>query len=141
MKTKKKLRKLKVGDNLYRHVTMSGIWEYEVFGVHQYENSVQYAVRCNTCTHGWKCELLIAENDYSEYAYISMLNNSEHDDQRHWHNGDNKFCITRKEAHRQCYEKMLKKRKEEIRKSEETTTRLKKNLEEIEEALESAKNM
>lgn len=84
------MSELKIGDKLHRYVTMSGIWKYEVIGVHEYKSVTQYVIRCESCSHGWKCELLIVKDDYGRYSFVSMLNHQEDDDQRYWHYEDEK---------------------------------------------------
>lgn len=118
MSTKKAQSKpLEIGDKLYRHVSMAGIWEYTVLGVRQYADNTQYEIRCEACTHGCeKCRLLIADNGKGVYKYVALLNNNGSDDdddysddQSYWHNcmKYSTFHTDKYLAHIECYKNML----------------------------------
>ncbi len=67
---------LKIGDSMFRYISMSGIHKFTVIGVHQYETVCQYVVRDENCSHGWKCEMLITKDSKGKYRYRLHSNSS-----------------------------------------------------------------
>lgn len=134
---------MRIGTQLYRYIPLSGIWEYTVIGIHEYEDRKQFAVRSESCTHGWKCELLIAYDDNGRLKYVSMLNNDEEDDQSYWHVDDETrpryFYSTKAEAHLECYTRLEQKYKDKIQQAKTVLAREEKQYKEIAEALELAR--
>lgn len=108
--------KLKIGDKLYRHVVMSGVWEYVVIGLREYKDSTLYEVESQACTHGYKCVLLVAENEKGQFKYVSLVNYDADDDQSYWHNDKqyNTFWRNKGLAHKECYETLLRESKDKI---------------------------
>lgn len=107
---------LKIGENVYRYVPNGigngGIWHYSIIERRENPEGMQYVVRSLACSHGWKCELLISEDDNGDLRYVRMVNNDEDDDQRHWHGHGLRFCLTRDDAKRDAYNDRLKSAKE-----------------------------
>ena len=134
------MSKLKIGDKLYRYVSPSGIWEYVIIGIREYKDSVMYEAEAQASSHGYKCVLLIAEDEKGAYKYVSLLNYDEDDDQSYWHN-DKKFCTfwTNKYlAHKECYKSLLADEKAEIHKLENQLKEKKDSVAKLEKALELA---
>ena len=131
---------MKIGDKLYRYVDLGGVFEYEVIGIRSYSSGNQLEVRCNSCSHGWKCEVLVAMNDYNKIVSIQMLNNDEDDNQRHWHCQEKfHFWKTPSEAKTEKLNDMINNLNQEIKKAEEVVTFKKKQLQEVKLAIEVAK--
>ena len=106
----------KIGDELYRHVECGGTFRYLVLGIRSYEDSVQLEVECQTCSHGWKCRLLVAQNDYGKIVHVHMLNEDEDDAQKHWHTNDGlHFWPTRDEAREEGLRALIRRADERIR--------------------------
>lgn len=84
----KKIGDYKLFDELYRHVEGGGTFRFLVDGIRTFVDGVQLEVECQTCSHGWKCRLLLAENDYGRIVSVHMLNEDEGDIQRHWHSNE-----------------------------------------------------
>ncbi len=83
---------LNIGDKLYRIAILGKMLEYQVLGVHMYETSTLYHVKCVSCTHyGDACELTLVESPTKGvYTFVNMLNNNcEDDDQSYWHTCEN----------------------------------------------------
>ena len=130
------INEMKIGDKLYRYVDVGGVFEYEVIGIRQYESGNQIEVRCNTCNHGWKCEVLVAMNDYGKLISIQMLNDRECDSQKCWHSQDKfHFWKTSSEAKKEKYADMIKTIKDDIKLCEVGLAAKKKNLADIEIAV------
>lgn len=131
---------LKIGDELFRYVEMSGIWKFIVKGVRQYESDFQYEIESQSCSHGWKCMLLIGLNDYGKLTYISMLNNDDDDRQEYWHVGKFHFYPTAKEAKVEAHEHYLSEYKDKLRKAKESVSSIEKTIQEIKDliAIDSA---
>ena len=83
----KKIYDYQIGDYLYRYVEFGGVFKYKVIGKRAYEipECTQLEVECQSCNHGYKCCLLLAQDDYKNIISIRMLNESEDDPQKHWH--------------------------------------------------------
>ena len=110
----------KIGDEMYRHVTGGGNFCYVVTGVRTTEDSVQLEVECQTCSHGWKCRLLLAQNDYGKIVHVHMLNEDEDDSQKHWHSNEGlHFWPTANEAREEVLRAMVRRADESIRKLED----------------------
>jgi hypothetical protein len=131
---------LNIGENLYRYVSPLGIFTYTVKGVRAYEDNTQYEVECQTCTHGYKCKLLIAENESGKFKYVSLLNYDDDDDQRYWHNCKeySTFWKTKAEAHIECYMNLRSKLSSEIVDEKKKMAAMEKRYAEINSALELA---
>ena len=111
----------KIGDVLYRHVKTKGRFAYTVIGVRQYDDSAQLEVECQSCTHGWKCRLLLAQNDCGKIVHVHMLNDDEDDSQCHWHANDGlHFWPTAAEAREEALRELVRLADERIKKLEES---------------------
>jgi len=89
-----RIAKFKIGDELFRYIEGGGVFRYVVTGRREYPEGAQLEVECKTCSHGWQCQLLIAENDYGKIVAVHMLNNDEEDDQRHWHSNEGHYFVS-----------------------------------------------
>lgn len=72
--------KLQIGDNLFHYVPFNGVLKYTVTGIRNYEDTAHYELECESCSHGYKCKVLVAEdNDWGKdrFKYIEMLNDGE----------------------------------------------------------------
>lgn len=103
----KKIADYRLGDEIYRHVECVGIFRFIVDGIRIFPDGVQIEVECQTCNHGWKCRLLLAENDYGRIVSVHMLNGDESDSQRHFHANEGLHfwetaTLARDEALRMC---------------------------------------
>jgi hypothetical protein len=68
---------------------MGGVFRYIVKGIRTHiDGEVHLEVECQTCSHGWKCMLLVAQDDYGKIVHVHMLNEDEDNPQRHWHSND-----------------------------------------------------
>jgi len=134
------MKQLSIGDSLYRHVTMSGIWHYLVVGIHQYEGCQQYVVESQSCSHGWKCKLLIADDGKGVLRFVSHLNDDESDSQHYWHTDKTAFWQHKDEAHRECYRNLLQTTADEVTKADAALKSAQKRLAQVKEALELAES-
>lgn len=122
----------KIGDELFRYVEAGGIFRYVVTGRREYQEEVQLEVECKTCSHGWQCQLLLAQNDYGKVVAVHMLNEDEDQPQRMWHTNDGfHFCATAEEAKAEGLQKALRNRQESVRTAQERLDAAKKSLAEI----------
>ena len=127
---------LNLGDKLHRYVPLVGYFEYTVIGIRQNERGVQYEVRCDSCSHGWKCELLIAVNDYKKLAYVCMLNNDDEDDQKCFHNDlDYHFFPTLSAAKKDRKSKIIIDQKKRVEDAKAALKRAEDNLRTLEEMI------
>lgn len=125
----KKISEYQIGDMLYRYVSMAGVFQYKVTGRRERESEVQLEVECQTCSHGYKCELLIAQDDYGHIVHVHMLNEDEDDRQRHWHTNDGfHFLPTSEEAKQEKLVKLISDASEDVRKAEANLATAKKRL-------------
>jgi hypothetical protein len=126
---------MNIGDKLYRAVTVSGIWEYVVLGIHTYEGCQQYVVESQTCSHGWKCKLLIADNGKGALCFVSLLNDDPDESQHFWHTDKTTFWPCKYDAHKELYQSIVWKSQDDIRKAKEALDRMEKRHTEIAAAL------
>lgn len=89
---------------------MAGLFSYKVIGVREYKEERQYEVECQTCSHGWKCVLLIAEDDDKKLRYIRMVDeNEDHiSSQKHFHTHCGEFHLNKSDALIWRYKETLK---------------------------------
>ncbi len=130
-----------IGKKLYRYISGGGMFEYAVFGVHDYDTGTEYAIRCEACTHGYKCELLVGFDDYKKLVFIRMLNHScdeDHEDQRYWHANSSEFFETVHEANIQLYESLIAKNNDKLSEARNRVNALVKMNADCEEALKVA---
>jgi hypothetical protein len=130
---------VKLNDVLYRHVPGGGIFKYTVICVRQSERDTQFEVRCETCSHGWKCELLIAQDDEGQLSYVCMLNNDEDDNQAYWHEGKNHFFLTIDEAKNEAYEWRIRELNDKLKKQKEAVAATEKMIKEYQDLINVAK--
>lgn len=122
----KTISEYKIGDELFRHVEGGGTFRYLVQGIRTYghgekfdDNSTQLEVECQTCSHGWKCRVLLAQDDFGRIVVVHMLNEDEDDRQRHWHTNDGlRFWPTAQEAREEGLKLVLRRVDERIREAE-----------------------
>lgn len=129
----------KVGDLLWRYVQTRGVFKYRVHGVRVYENEIQLEVTCESCSHGWKCELLLSEGDHGKLKYVRMLNNDEDNDQSYWHIDLEKsfdFYDTEKEAKLSGVRYLISDAKEQVRKAEDLLKQRKEHLAKLQSVLD-----
>lgn len=107
---------LKIGDSMFRYISMSGIHKFTVIGVHQYETVCQYVVRDENCNHGWKCEMLITKDSKGKYRYSSMVNDNDDDSQEYWHNDASFFYTTLDGCKSDHYKLLIREKKADIEK-------------------------
>lgn len=134
----KKINDYQLGDKLYRYVRGGGMFSYLVTGIRIYDaTSVQLEVESQSCSHGWKCSLLIGQNDYGKIFHIHMLNDDDCDSQRHWHTNDGlHFWPTEKEALNELHKILISEGEKEIRNLEERLVQERKRLDELRALLE-----
>lgn len=122
---------LKKGDKLYRWVSFGGIFEYEVIGARDNREGFSYELICNTCNHGYKCEVLVAFDDQSRLKYVCMLNEDDEEPQNHWHvDGERAqfFHSSEKDALRNCCDVQVRRLEKDIKEREAIVTRQKERL-------------
>lgn len=114
-----KIDSYKIGDDLFRYVEGGGIFHYTVKGIRSYEDSTQLEVECQTCSHGWKCRLLLARNDYGRVHAVHMLNDDDDDSQKHWHGNEGMhFWPAVAEAKAEGVRLMIRRAKESVERTE-----------------------
>lgn len=133
----KRIEDYKIGDSLYRHVECGGQFHYIVDGIRTSESGVMLEVECQTCSHGWKCRLLVARNDYGKLHAVHMLNNDEdEDDQRHWHGNDGfHFWPDKSKAREEGLRAILARSRERVSRLRDQLAGEQKRLAEIEAAI------
>lgn len=107
---------MKIGTELYRWVSRAGLFHYKVVGKREYADDVQYEVECQTCSHGWKCHLLVATDDDKRVQYVKMINDDEEciREQKHFHTHSGEFHLNKSDALTEYYKTTLKWYKTEI---------------------------
>lgn len=134
--------KLKLNDELFRYVSPIGVFSYKVIGVRDYKDNTQYEVECQTCKHGYKCILLVAENEKGAFKYVSLLNYDEDNDQSYFHDCKefSIFWRTLPEAHIECYKKMRHDSAKEIYEHKKKLKHLEDSFARLESALDLAES-
>lgn len=128
----------KIGDELWRHVPGGGTFRYVVDGIRSYNDEVQLEVECQTCSHGWKCRLLISRNDYGKIHAVHMLNEDDDDPQRHWHGNEGlHFWPTKQQAREEGLRQILCEAKERAGKLRDQLKFANARVKELEAAIES----
>jgi len=125
----KKIEDYKIGDELFRYVDMAGVFRYLVIGRRETSREIQLEVESQTCSHGWKCQLLLASDDYGRIFHVHMLNEDEDRPQKYWHSNDGFFfCETSEQAKAQKMEKLIASQTEAVNKAEDVLKAAKKRL-------------
>lgn len=108
---------IKIGQKLYKYSTFY-LMEYEVFGILEREDGIYYQIKCLSCQHGEKCEVLIKWNDNNKLKYVSMLNNCSEDDEKqyYWHTDEGKdfYCLSKKDALEKLLQRNIKLCEEQV---------------------------
>ncbi len=129
---------LKIGDFLYRYVRCGGVFEYKVIGIRIYDDQTLYELESQSCTHGWKCKILVG-GKIDQLRYVCMTNDEEEDTQHYWHTDDTKFRKIKEEAEIDLINANLAIVKENIRTAEERVTREKASAKKYEDLAKIAK--
>lgn len=125
----KKIHEYAIGDELFRYAVGGGVFRYIVDGRREYDGRVQLEVECQNCSHGWKCRLLLAQDDYGRIVEIHMLNDDEENSQRHWHvNEGLHFWPTPEQARQEQVRRLVKNAEEDVRKAEGALAAAKRRL-------------
>jgi len=132
------LKKLSLGDILYKYLTFNGIGKYEVIGIREYsKGQVQYELLCHACTHGYKCEVLVTATTKGRFEYVSMIKG---EDQEYWHD-DSPYFLTQNEAIIYQSNKILSKKSKEINNLEKKLEDAKKSYSEVETYINTIKTV
>lgn len=116
----RRIDQYKVGDELFRYVDAGGVFRYIVTGVRSYADEVQLEAECQTCSHGYKCKVLLARDDEHRIVTVHMLNEDENDRQRYWHSNDGMFFWpTENEARMDGYAFLMRRRETNVREAED----------------------
>ena len=144
---RQEVKKLNIGDILYHYVSFSGVLRYEVYGVNEYKDFIQYELRSLSCNHPGECRVLVAQDrDYKQekdpitFKYISMVDEDEEDEGRYvcFHKGN--YFLTSQEAIIDEGNEKIAKKEERINKLKERLEGEEKRLKELEDYVESVKN-
>lgn len=124
---------INIGDTLYR-VAAPALLVYKVIGIRLYETGDMYELECQSCTHGFKCKVLAAFDDYKYLKPVHMLNDDEDEPQRHWHSCDSggSFFLDKNDALRERYALCIRDAKEDLQRFEDLVKDKRKNLERLE---------
>ena len=125
--------KLNTGDKVYNYVSPVGIFEYEVIGFKETDNFTEYIVRCNSCNHGYKCELMIIQCREDRLKYVQMLNDPDCE-QDYWHE-DGRYFLTSDKCKEDYILRLIEDKKKLIVNNETILTRLQNELKTFEEAV------
>lgn len=127
----------KIGTELFRYVDGAGVFRYVVDGIRTYNNEIQLEVECKTCSHGYQCRLLLAQDDRGRIFHVHLLNDSEEESQAYWHTNDGFFfVVTSQEAKQQKVAKMIKSAEDGGRKAQENLEGAKARLKEYQGLIE-----
>jgi|JI10StandDraft_1071094.scaffolds.fasta_scaffold221120_3 hypothetical protein len=128
----------KFGDELFRYVDPCGVFRYVVIGRRERGDEVQLEVECKTCSHGYQCQLLLAQNDYGRIIAVHMLNDDAEDSQRHWHGNDEglHFCSTSDEARQEQVRRLVRRATDNVNKCKESLAAAEKRLAEVKGLIE-----
>lgn len=105
-----------IGDEIFRYVECGGVFRHIVQGIRKYDDGCQLEVESQSCRHGWKCRVLLAQNDFGRIVAVHMLNEDEDDPQKMWHTNDGlHFWSTAEEARAEGLQLLVNRTEERIR--------------------------
>jgi len=132
---------LVLGDKLYRYVHLGGMFEYTVIEIRKREGEPQQIVaRCESCHHGWHCQVLLAQNSMGDIICVALLNDDEDNSQGCWHTQgehDYVFRRTKRESFIDVYTRNIKLLQEKVANTEARLVRAREELAEEEARLKS----
>jgi hypothetical protein len=135
------INSLAINDKLYRNVPMAGIFTYTVIEVRtRAGEDNQLVVRCESCSHGYKCELLLCANSYKRIICASLLNDDDACSQAHWHtqsDDDGFFVTSMHQAKVDKATRLIREADESVRKAEEVLARQKTRRNEIKDIIDT----
>lgn len=122
-----------IGDELFRFIEGGGFFRYIVTGRRENQDGVQLEVECQACSHGFKCSLLIGQDDYGRIFHIHMLNEDEDGRERMWHRNDGEhfFEQTLEAAKSNRLKVMIRRREKAVRDAEAALAYARKSLDEL----------
>jgi hypothetical protein len=131
-KKSKPISDYKIGDFLYRYVEAAGTFKYIITGIRSYEGETQLEVECQTCSHGYKCRLLLARDDFDHIVHVHLLNDDEDSSQAMWHTNSGLYFVpTPEEAKKQGIAKLIAWNEGRVRDAEASLSAAKKRLQEL----------
>ncbi len=129
---------MEIGTSLWRYIHYSGIHEFKVVGIRQYEKDTFYELEDQACTHGWKCRVLVGGKQ-DALRYISMTNDDDEDSHEYWHTDHTLFRRRKEQAELDLLNHNMNIVKKNLEKAEEIFKREKASLSRYEELAKIAK--
>ncbi len=134
----KPITEYRIGDEIWRHVDGSGTFRYIVDGIRTYPEGAMLEVECQTCSHGWKCRVLLAKNDDGRIHAVHMLNDDEDGEQRIWHTNEGlHFWPTKAEARDEGLRMLVRRQRERVTSLDNQLDAARKRLASLEAAIGS----
>jgi septin family protein len=114
---------MKIGTELFKWQSFQ-MSMYILTGIIKREKITMYELECQSCTHGYKCKILVEKVKGKDYfKFVTMLNEEEDDGQELWHKTNHKkeemFYLEKDDALIAVYENHINEQKQELKKVEE----------------------
>lgn len=84
--------KLEIGEKVFKNGFMCYL-EYRIDGIRVYKDNTVYEATCLSCTHGYKCKVLICETN-GKLEFAGMVDHDEDDGQHYTHNMEGYYYKT-----------------------------------------------
>jgi len=126
---------MKTGETLYKYQGFGVIAEYICTAVIKRNQLTTYEMECQTCSHGFKCLILVEKvRGKDTYEFLTMVND-EDGEYRCWHTSYDRhqeYYPTPQRAKIAVYEDAVSKKKRDIKRNEDKHELLLSELADIE---------
>lgn len=129
--------KYNIGDKLYKNGFMCYL-EYEIIGIREYKDNITYEAKCLSCTHGYKCKVLLCQTG-GKLEFAGMID--PYDDGQHYsHNMEGYYYKTLEGAKKARLQTLVSEKKKLIEDFQKRLKEEEKRLFELQDALSLVKD-
>lgn len=129
--------KLQIGDKIYKNGFMCYL-EYRIDGIRVYKDNIVYEATCLSCTHGYKCKVLLCETN-GKLEFSGMVDHDE-DGQHYSHNMEGYYYKTLEGAKKARLQTLVSEKKKLIEDFQKRLKEEEKRLFELQDALSLVKD-
>jgi len=133
---------MKLKDKLYKYHSFGRFAEYIITAVIRRDKLTTYEAECQSCSHGFKCRVLLKKvRKQDRYEFLAMVND-EDEEYKCWHTNyefHEYYFLTQEEAKKAVYENAISGKKKDIEEHKDITISLEKELKELEAHFENIK--
>lgn len=131
--------KLEIGDKVYKNGFMCYL-EYEIKGIRVYKDSTIYEATCLSCTHGYKCQVLLCSSSNGKFLEFAGMMDEDEDGQHYSHNMEGHYYKTLEGAKKARLQTLVYEKGQRVEQLKKDLSTEEKRLFELKDALSLVKD-